>query len=53
MAISYGIAWQSTEPTWNDDDRIRCFDEDHEETQYSPYRMTTETQKCISLKSEY
>jgi hypothetical protein len=49
MASSYDIAWQTTEPTWNDGDIIRCSDEAHEENKYSPYRMTTETQICISL----
>lgn len=39
--------------TYNDDSGIGWFEEHNEENGYSPYCMTTETQKCVTLESEW
>jgi hypothetical protein len=38
--------------TWNDGERIGCFEERNQEGRGSPYLMKTETQKCATFESE-
>jgi hypothetical protein len=47
------INWQSVVSYWTDGVRIGCSEERNEESRYTLYRTTTETQKCVTFGNEY